>query len=105
MGAEPPCRPGPKRPSKPAWPELRRLAHHRFDRLIRDPAAAQSAIAVRVLGEVLLVIFLGVIKLGRVTDLRRDGGAVRLRQRLLVLALAGLGGLLLRRRGRVDSRA
>lgn len=43
---------------------------------------AQAAVSAGILAEVLLVIFLGVIKLGSLPDLRRDGAEASLRQHL-----------------------
>ena len=42
--------------------------------------AAETAVAVRVLGQVLLVVVLGVVELGRRDDLRRDRAVAGLRQ-------------------------
>src|SRR5262245_40273287 len=60
--------------------------------------AADPAVAARVLGEVLLVIVLGEIEVGRVANLGGDGSvAVRLQRRLIGrLRLLGLPALLVR---------
>src|SRR4051812_13246505 len=50
----------------------------------RDARAAETTVAVRVLGEVLLVVLLGVIKLRCVEDLRGNRAVACLRDRLLV---------------------
>src|SRR5712691_2666871 len=46
--------------------------------------AAAAAIAPRVLGEVLLVVVLGIVELGRRADLRRDGLVAGLAEHALV---------------------
>src|SRR5581483_1232041 len=65
--------------------------------------ASEHAIAVRVLGEILLVVILGVIERRRVEDLGSDGVHTVLRQLLLVERLRGLGLLLLLGREGVDA--
>src|SRR5258708_20315940 len=57
-----------------------------------DARSAQPAVAVRVLGEVLLGIVLGVIELGGRQDLARDRAVSRLRNRPLVLFARALRG-------------
>src|SRR5438105_8681698 len=71
----------------------------------RHAGAAQSAIARRVLGEILLMIVLGEIEFGRWRDLGGDGAEALRRQRLLVRRLRRVGGLALRVAEGVDRRA
>src|SRR6185295_10876188 len=73
--------------------------------VICNATAADAAVPARILGEILLVIFLGVVELRRLGDLRGDVRAMHLRERRLVAAPALLGLALLRVRGPVDSRA
>src|SRR6185436_11873006 len=64
--------------------------------LTRDAGAAESAVAVRVLREVLLVVVLREVELRRGQDLGGDGAVARLRERALVLVARALrGGALL----------
>src|SRR5262245_51440487 len=56
----------------------------------RHAGPADAAVAVRILVEVLLVIVLRVIELGRVDDLRRDRAVARLAELLLVRGSGGL---------------
>src|SRR5687767_8067122 len=74
-------------------------------RRVIHAAAREPAVATGILREVLLVVFLGVVEVWRVLDLRGDRAAMRLRERRLVRAPAGFGRLLLRFAGVVDSRA
>src|SRR5689334_180844 len=67
--------------------------------------AAETAIARRVLGEILLMIVLGEIERTRGCDLRGDRAEPLCRQRLLIGRLRFLSGLLLRVAERVDRRA
>src|SRR3954453_4068320 len=62
----------------------------------RHAGAAQSAIARRIFGEILLMIALGEIELARRRDLGGDGGKTLGRQRLLVHSLRRTGRLALR---------
>src|SRR5258705_11372685 len=71
----------------------------------RHAGAAQSAIARRVLGEILLMIVLGEIELGRRRDLGGDSAEPFGGQRLLVHRLRRIGGLALRIAEGVDRRA
>src|SRR5207237_3615599 len=71
----------------------------------RHAGAAQSAIARRVLGEILLMIVLCEIEFGRWRDLGGDGAEALRRQRLLVRRLRRVGGLALRVAEGVDRRA
>src|SRR6185295_9137441 len=59
----------------------------------RNARAAEAAIAVRVLAEVLLVVVLGVVELGRRADFGRDRAVVLLVQRLLERFLRFARGL------------
>src|SRR5688572_10605807 len=70
-----------------------------------NSASAQPAITVRILRQVLLVIFLRVVELRRLADFGGDRGAMRLAERFLVAALALFRRLLLRVGGEVDGRA
>src|SRR5262245_9889814 len=56
-----------------------------------DARAAEPAIAARVLGEILLVVVLGEIELGRGQDLGRDRPEAARGERLLVSCLRRLG--------------
>src|SRR5438105_13793917 len=67
--------------------------------------AAQAAVPARILGQVLLVVVLGVIERRLGGDLRRDLPVPRLRQRLLILLARRFGRLPLRIAGRVDGGA
>ena len=68
--------------------------------------SAKPAIAIWVLGEILLVIVLGVIERGRrVKDLRGDVAITGCGQLLLVGIAAGNGRVVLRLRAAVDRRA
>src|SRR5258707_8458870 len=70
-----------------------------------DTGAADAAVAPRVLGEVLLVIVLGVVELERLTDLGRDRSVARLREDRLVGRLGRQGGAALSLAVAVDRRA
>src|SRR6185295_12630407 len=59
------------------------LAADRYSYRARNAGAAESAVTVGVLAEVLLVIVLGVEELGRFADLGRDGSVAFRRQGLL----------------------
>src|ERR1700681_2438832 len=61
----------------------------------RNAGAAQPAISVRILGEILLMVILGEIEFARIDDLGGDGAITLLTQFLLVHHLRGLGGLAL----------
>src|SRR4029077_4495648 len=63
--------------------------------LASDAGAAEAAIAVWVLGEILLVVILGKIELRRRQDFRGDGSEPARLQRLLVRRLGRLGRALL----------
>src|SRR5271166_3969809 len=67
--------------------------------------AAEAAIAERVLGEILLVIVLGVVERRRVTDLRGDGAVALGLELLLVHRKRRLGGAPLLGTGDVDAGA
>src|SRR5687768_15342677 len=54
--------------------------------------ATEPAVAVGVLGEVLLVVILGVVERGRRDDLGRDDPVTLLRERLLERVTRSLGG-------------
>src|SRR5207245_11628512 len=56
----------------------------------RAARAARPAIAARVLGEILLVVLLGVVELGRVDDLGGDATVARLREHALIGVARGL---------------
>src|SRR5262249_19712401 len=71
----------------------------------RHAGATNAAVAPRVLGQVLLVIVLGVIERGRVEDLGGDPAVAPLRQHPLVGIARGLGEPALLRRVDVDARA
>src|SRR4051812_3508814 len=58
-----------------------------------DAGAAEAAVAVRHLGQVLLVVLLGVIELAERGDLGRDRAVARLAQTLAERGLGGLDGL------------
>src|ERR1700684_3894776 len=73
--------------------------------LIRDAAAAQAAIAIRIFRQVLLVIVLGVEELGCIADFCRDRAPAGRRQQLLVGALGILSRLALLLVEYVDRRA
>src|SRR5574337_320288 len=64
--------------------------------------AAQAAIAPRVLGEILLVILLGVVELGRQANLRGDRAVPGSAQALLVALPRGFGDAQLRFVGRIN---
>src|ERR1051326_2383137 len=81
-----------------------RRRHAGADRA-RHAGAAETAIAERILGEILLVIVLGEVELRRVEDLGRDRAIALAGQRLAKHRLRVFGGLLLRRRGRVNAGA
>src|SRR5690242_17459381 len=68
-----------------------------------DAGATEAAVALGVLGEVLLVVVLGVVELGRREDLGGDRAVARLAQHLLVRVPRGLGGALLRVTEGVDA--
>src|SRR5579885_2160583 len=70
-----------------------------------DAGAAQPAIAVRVLGQVLLVIILGVVEGPGLGDLRGDRAIARRRQPLLIAVAGLLGRAALRRREGIDGGA
>src|SRR5215207_3067082 len=70
-----------------------------------DPRAAETAITVRVLREVLLVVVLGEVEFRRRHDLRGDLPVPRLRQPRLELVPSTLGFLQLLLGVVVDSRA
>src|SRR5581483_10291281 len=63
--------------------------------LAGDAGAAKPAVAVRVLGEVLLVVVLGEIEFGRRQDLGGDRSEPARLQRLLVGCLRGFRGTVL----------
>src|SRR5687768_9387577 len=67
--------------------------------------AAVTAVAPRILREVLLVIVLGVVELRRVEDLGRDLLEARLRELFLVRVARGFRELALLGRVHVDARA
>src|SRR5215213_5585628 len=67
--------------------------------------SAEPAVAVRVLGEVLLVVVLGVVVLARVGDLGRDLAVPGGGEALGVDVARGLGGRALRVRAHVDAGA
>src|SRR6516164_1451792 len=67
--------------------------------------AAEAAIAVRVLGQILLVIILGEVEWRRVEDLGGDRPHACGAERLLVSLLRGFGGGALLRSERVDAGA
>jgi hypothetical protein len=60
---------------------------------IRDAQAAQAAIATGILGQVLLVVVLGIIKFRGRQDLRGDLSPPHLIQCLLISFQGALGGL------------
>ena len=70
----------------------------------RHAGAAQSAIARRILGEILLMIVLGEIEFGRRRDLGGDGAETLGSKRLLIHRLRRVGGFALRIAERVDRR-
>src|SRR5712664_4119294 len=70
-----------------------------------DAGAAEAAVAGGVLGEVLLVIVLGVVELGGVDDLGGDLVVTRRREPTLVRSARGLGHAPLGGRVHVDPRA
>src|SRR5690242_20106163 len=74
--------------------ESRSGGHADADRA-RHAGAAQSAIARRVLGEILLMIVLGKIEFARWRKLGGDGAETLCGQRLLVHSLRRIGGLAL----------
>src|SRR3954451_15655398 len=61
--------------------------------LARHTRAAEAAIAVRVLGQILLVVILGEVERPRIEDLGRDRPVTPGRERLAVGRLGGLCGL------------
>ena len=71
------------------------LRHDAGADLASDAGAAETAIAVRVLGEILLVVILGKIELRRRQDFRGDGPEPARLQGLLVGPLGRLGRALL----------
>src|ERR1035441_3169769 len=71
----------------------------------RHPGAAEPAIAEWVLGEILLVVVLGEIELGRVDDLGGDGAVALALDRRLIHRLRRLSGLALLGREGVNARA
>src|SRR3954452_18585303 len=86
-------------------PEGRRSGVHADADRARHAGAAQSAIARRVLGEILLMIVLGEIEFARRRDLGGDGAEPLRSQRLLVHGLRRVGSLALRIAKGVDRRA
>src|SRR5688572_33491802 len=70
-----------------------------------NAGAAQPAVAAGILGEVLLVVFLGIVELRRRTDLGRDRAEAGLAERLLELGFRGERRLHLRITIGVDRRA
>src|SRR6266403_6145038 len=68
----------------------------------RHPGAAESAIAGRILGEILLMIVLREIEFGRWRDLRGDGSQTLCRQRLLIGRAGCIGCFALRVAESVD---
>src|SRR5882757_8442279 len=84
--------------------ESRSGGHADADRA-RHAGGAQSAIARRILSEILLMIVLGEIEFVRWRDLGGDGAETLRRQRLLVRRLRRVGGLALRITEGVDRRA
>src|ERR1051325_10609575 len=70
----------------------------------RPAGAAQSAVACRVLGEILLMIVLGKIEFVRWRDLGGDGAETLCRQRLLICRFRCVGGFALRIAKGVDRR-
>src|SRR5688572_32764613 len=97
------------------WARLRvlkkRAAHSHLSRRSQcsdrtgNAGAAQPAVAAGILGEVLLVVFLGIVELRRRTDLGRDRAEAGLAERLLKLGLRGERRLHLRITIGVDRRA
>src|SRR4029077_10767499 len=69
------------------------------------PGAAEAAIAVRIFGQILLVIILGEIKRRRIDDLGGDRPHPFGAERLLVGLLRRFGGRALLRRERIDAGA
>src|SRR5579871_3214824 len=69
------------------------------------PGAAEAAVASGILGQVLLVVVLGVVERRGGDDLGRDRAVARGRERLLVGRARGLRGAPLGRRVTVDRRA
>src|ERR1043165_3004415 len=67
--------------------------------------AAEPAVAVRILRQVLLVVVLGVVELRRRKDFRRDRAVAALRQRALILVAGALRRRALRRIVEVDAGA
>src|SRR4051794_6356015 len=70
-----------------------------------QPRAAQTTVAVRHLGQVLLVVVLGEIELRRVDNLGGDGAVAVGREHLLVGRLGGLRGAALGRRSNINAGA
>src|SRR5262245_53642261 len=70
-----------------------------------DAGAAETAIAARVLRQILLVVVLGEIERRRVEDFGGDGVEAPRLEFLLVHRLRRLGGFALRRRGYIDAGA
>src|SRR3984957_19119821 len=76
-----------------------RRAGHAGSDLASHAGAAEAAIAVRILRQILLVVILGEVEGRRVADLGRDRTKAFGRQRLGVARTRGLGGGPLRRGG------
>src|SRR3569832_2717872 len=72
-------------PSRATTSAVRASRRPRSRARTRDPGAAQAAIAVRILREILLMIFLGVIKFGGGDHLGGNASAPRLVVRTLIL--------------------
>src|SRR3954452_5889942 len=101
MGAVP-RGPATRRGGPPATRSMRR--HAGPDRATHA-GAAEPAIAHGILGEILLMVVLGEIEFRSIDDLGRDDAIAFGLDALLIDGLRGLGGLPLRRRVHVDSRA
>src|SRR3569623_1991921 len=72
-------------PSRATTSAVRASRRPRSRARTRDPGAAQAAIAVRILREKQLMIFLGVIKIGGVDHLGCNASATRLVERTLIV--------------------
>src|SRR5438270_7141343 len=86
------------------WPAMLRRGGAGTHRA-RDAGATESAVAARVLGQVLLVVVLGVVERPGVGDLGRDLAQAALVQRRPVALARAARGFGLRGRCRVDGRA
>src|SRR4029077_8396962 len=80
------------------------LARHGRANRTADAGSAKAAVPVGILGEVLLVVVLGVEKLGRRKDFSRDRAEPRHAQALLKRVARSLGGSLLGVSVRVNAR-